>query len=488
MTIFLCASTALCLTFISLECVRVLQATCYLPWRGYFKVLFTRHFLYLCLAQVVCTALNFLCDYKWLQTLFVAIFSLLVNCSVAKTPLKFTKRVYRLLVTCFLAYFAACMLFGLWQWIILVPFFTVLGYFLTLPVECLINRRYLVMASRKLADYPLQVIAVTGSYGKTTTKNMLSQLLTGSITPPGSCNTPLGIAAFINKTELYGVKYLVLEFGARKRGDVRKLCSLYKPTFGVVTGVCPQHMATFKTFGNVIAAKRELVECLPQRGVCLLNGADSILPSFAQAGICKKVVVGKQADVQVDSVTLLGTHLSVKCRGNSAQVFLPQFANYTASTFKLCLVACNCLHQPFNETIANTAHVTQTEHRMQCTYNGVYHVVDDSYNAGISGVTNCCNTLARFDGYKVVIAQGITEGGSSGNTLNEQCGKLLGQTFSLCILVGKNSPNLAKGVRQVQGKCVFADNLHQAVQIANAHLGKNDLLLFQNDLPDTANV
>ena len=98
---------------------------------------------------------------------------------------------------------------------------------------------------------------------------MLASLLCNSQSPQGSCNTPLGIASYINKTPL-NKEYLILEFGARKRGDIEKLCKLYPPQFGIITGVCEQHLATFGSIENIIAEKGRLAVNLPECGFCLL--------------------------------------------------------------------------------------------------------------------------------------------------------------------------------------------------------------------------
>lgn len=488
MTVFLAISTALSLCFVAIECVRVLQSANYNPFRGYFRVLLSTYYLWILFAQVCVAALHFTIGYDWLITVFVAPFSLLINFSEKKVPLKFTKRVVRLFVVTFVLQCCLCLFVPFIWWLAVLPITVVVANMLCLPVELAINNYYVQKARKKLQSYPITVIAVTGSYGKTTTKTMLAQMLTGAITSDNGYNTPLGIAKFINHTELYGYKYVVLEFGAKNVGDVRTLCRLYKPSVGVVTGVCPQHLSTFGSFANVIKTKRELVEGLPASGFCVINTADRSAAEFLTAGICKKVPIGKGISVQTLSRTLMGTTLAVGRRKNSANVTLPQFAEYISDTYKLCFTVCNCLKQPFEQTVANTQKIKQVPHRMQVTHNGIYHIVDDSYNADISGVESCCKALGNFDCTKVAIAQGIVECGECRKSLNVRTGELLGQTFHLTIVLGKNAKYLQQGLKNVGAKCVLAQNLRQAVQIANRYLSKNDILLFQNDLPDTINV
>lgn len=496
MKIFYTIWCALALCGCSTECLRILQCASYRPKRGYFKVVFSLYF----------GVLAVLCAFSWfwkicfpaksVLCLIYTLVALILHFIPRKCPIKFTKRVLRILVAEFVLLLGACW-FALHWWVLFLPLFVFVAWLLCLPIESLINKKYLSAAHRKLLASGITVVAITGSFGKTSAKDMLCALLDGAISPSGSCNTPLGIAKYINATPLENARYLVLEFGARQKGDISQLCKLFPPTHGVITGVCAQHISTFKTEENVFATKMELAESLPPQGFCLL--CDESVRRFAESGCCQKVVSPqvKISNLQVSpkGLSFLVEYEAEKGSDNAYCVRLPQISPYSVQTFAFCATLCLLLQQPLLQTVQNAARVVQVAHRMEISNNGKFYIIDDSYNANIRGVESCCAVLSKFDGKKVVISQGITEGGRMQKTLNLQCGKMLGEVFDVVIALGKNKKQLLLGANSAE-KLTLASpavvlqskNLQHAVEMAQPYLNTGDFLIFQNDLPDVANI
>ena len=470
------------LTVASFECLRLLQSLSYRPKRGYAKILLTWYFGALLLTQ---TAAALFYAYGFPEhSITVAYFLCAVPflCVKRKTPLKFTKRILRITAVQTALLFVLCYFVGNAFFAAVLPVITLVGWAVCLPLDNAIARRYLRKACRKLSESNVTVIAVTGSYGKTSVKDMLTSLLDDSVSPSGSCNTPLGIARFINSTDLYYVKYLVLEFGARQKGDITELCKLFKPVCGVITGVCPQHLSTFKSLENVVTAKRELAEYLPANGFCVLNSKDEYARGFADCGVCRKVLSDENIAVTTENVDFGGTTLAVTYGKTTKRVMLPQISSYVADTFVMCLQTALQLKQCFTKTVSRSIYVKQTPHRMELVRGANCYILDDGYNGSIAGVTSCCETLKRFECRKVVVTQGLVECGKRRAELNEQCGRILGQACSFAVVVGKNANYLAKGLADTPCKFVYAKNLKQAVAFAQPHLN-GGILLFQNDLP-----
>lgn len=477
-----CAIALLCC---SLESFRVLQSTGYRPQRGYVKVFATWYFALL----VVAAALTVLWKY------FFAIDAVLCGIYTAisvpivfikrKSPLKITPRVARMLGVEFVLLCVGCC-FVLYFWVLLLPVFVLASWLVCLPVDVAIGKKFLRLACEKLKKYDLTVIAITGSYGKTSTKDMLQSMLAESIAPTGSCNTPLGIAKFINNTDLSGYKYLILEFGARKKGDIAELARLFAPHVGIVTGVCEQHMSTFKTWENLLATKCELMTSLPADGFCVL--ADKSVHNFATVGECKKYLkIGVRTSER--KVAPTGTTFKVVFGQKSAEVNIPQVAQHSVDTFALCAFVCLKLGQSFEKTVENAKFVRQTEHRMQIIYNGLAYIVDDSYNGSIKGVEGCCRTLAQFESRKIAISQGIVECGKKRREMNVLCGEMLARVCDVLIFTGKNAKYLSEGAKNAHCETVIlSKNLKKAVTAAQPYIEKDSFLLFQNDLPDVANI
>lgn len=469
---------------LSYETFRKLQGVNYRPQRGYFKLFASAYFASLLLLQgAVLTA--YYCKLpQYVSTILYAVCAVVFAVIPRKSPLKFTKRVLRMAAVQLAISFALCYFDVVKFAVIALPFVTLCSLVICLPVDALIARHYLVRAAGKLAQSNVTVIAVTGSYGKTSVKDMLTAMLDDSVSPDGSCNTPLGIARFINKTDFYYVKYLVLEFGARRKGDIAQLCKLFPPKYGIVTGICPQHLSTFKTVENIVATKRELVEALPADGVCVLNSADETAMGFLNAGVCVKVGSREGISVILDKVTVDGSVLSVRCSKVVKQVTLPQITAYTADTFAMCLKMCLTLKQSFSKTVALAANVKQTPHRMEISKAANCYIIDDGYNGSIAGIRSAAATLSQLDKTKVVITQGLVECGRKRREFNVECGRILGESCDVAIALGANKKYLAQGLRQTSCKVLFAKNLKQAVITAQPYLsGEGVVLWFQNDLP-----
>lgn len=466
----------------SVEALRRLQLCGYKPQRGYFKILFTPYFVLLCAMQAVCIVCKVVDMHGAWAAVVCAVVALSVAAKKRKCPLRLTKRLCRIagvntllcvVVSMVIMPLAAC-----------VPISVLSAWAVCLPMDCLVARHYLRSASYKLQKSNVTVIAVTGSYGKTGAIQMLATLLDGAIAPKESCNTPLGIAAFINGTDLSAVKYLVLEFGARKMNDIAELCRLYPPSHGVITGVCAQHLSTFGCLDNIIRTKQELMLALPEQGFCVLNASDKIVAGWANVGACRKRL--SNADVSVSCIRcgLDGTTMRLQTDDKSVEVKVPQVCSYVCDTFAVCAELCMLLGQALSVTINNAKKIRQIKHRAECIFNGSFYVIDDSYNANNVGVGAVCATLSAVKCKKVAISQGIVECGGRAKELNIKCGSLLGKCFDVVIVLGKNSDYLIQGARNEACVCFKEKNLKSATDRAVKLLGYKDVLYYQNDLPD----
>ncbi len=468
----------------SLESFRVLQSASYLPQRGYFKLFKSWNFAYILCLAVFSVLWRIFFSYTFILCGVYTLASIPQIFVRRKVPLKFTKRIVRMLCVEFILLLVATY-FSLYCWTLFLPIFVLAAWLICLPIDILINRHYLVAAHRKLVSSSITVIAVVGSYGKTTTKNMLSTLLNDSTAPVGSCNTPLGIAKFINSTDLCAYKYLILEFGARKSGDIEKLCQLFPPSHGVLTGICPQHLRTFGSIENIVKEKGKLVSCVPADGFCVLANESTLC--YLNVGCCKKVL--PILSVSKVSTSLSGISFNVECENRSADIKLPQIAPYAVETFSACATLCLKLGQEFDATVSNAKFIKQTPHRLEVIDNGDFYVIDDSYNASVDGVEVCCEFLSGLDKRKIVIAQGIVECGSMTKKMNFTAGQKLGAVCDVLISCGKNKKMLCDGARNAGCATVHSvKNLNAAVECFHQYACRDCVLIFQNDLPDVVNV
>ncbi len=163
-------------------------------------------------------------------------------------------------------------------------------------------------ASRKIDRYKAMVIAITGSYGKTSTKLLLAHLLTAKysvFTTPKSYNTAYSIARSIN-SDFRKQRLAILEFGAYKKGEIKRLALAFKPKIAVITGLTSQHLGLFGSIDNLIKAKAELVTELASDGVVVYNDDDQKTLAICEVGLATKLKSDKQ-DVVVKGVRVLAS-------------------------------------------------------------------------------------------------------------------------------------------------------------------------------------
>ena len=133
------------------------------------------------------------------------------------------------------------------------------------------NKKFIRRAGQILDESKIVRVAVVGSYGKTSVKNILKSILSAKysvVETPESFNTPVGIAKTVTGPDFAGNEVLIAEMGARHVGDIAELCGLVKPDYAVFTGVCAQHVETFGSEENILKGKSEIVKSGAKKIVC----------------------------------------------------------------------------------------------------------------------------------------------------------------------------------------------------------------------------
>ena len=203
----------------------------------------------------------------------------------AKKPLVFTARLCRLFVTLgllmFLLLLLAALLGGTGEFVLfgiaafVLPFLIPAANKINAPIEAAVRRHYTNDAKKILASCPnLQIIGITGSFGKTSVKYFLTHLLSvryNTLMTPESYNTPMGVVKTIRQSLRATHEIFVCEMGAKYVGDIRELCDIVHPTRGIVTSIGEQHLESFGSVENIIKTKYELADALPPDGILYVN-------------------------------------------------------------------------------------------------------------------------------------------------------------------------------------------------------------------------
>ena len=202
-----------------------------------------------------------------------------------KTPLVYTMRVKRLFATniVLFATIAAVALIFAGKWatlvialsLVLSNIIMLLANFVNTPIEKAINRGYYNDAKRIIESHKgLIIIGVTGSFGKTSTKNYLAGVLAEKynvLVTPGNYNTLLGVIRTIREQLRPYHQVFIVEMGAKQKNDIKEICDLVHPTIGIVTAVGEMHLETFKSVANIQDTKFELINSLPANGLGIIN-------------------------------------------------------------------------------------------------------------------------------------------------------------------------------------------------------------------------
>ncbi|MBL8925662.1 MAG: UDP-N-acetylmuramoyl-tripeptide--D-alanyl-D-alanine ligase [Pseudonocardia sp.] len=250
----------------------------------------------------------------------------------------------------------------------------------------------------------LTVVGVTGSSGKTSTKDLLAAILAPlgpTVAPPGSFNNELGLPWTALRADT-GTRHLVLELSARGRGHIAALCHVAQPRIGVVLNVGRAHLGEFGSPEAIAAAKGELVEALPADGVAVLNADDPAVAAMATRTRAAVVTVGRSPDatVRAEDLTLAAgrPRFRLVAPQGSAEVALRLVgAHHVGNALSAAAVALECGATPDGVAAALSAAGPASRWRMEVVdrADGVT-VVNDAYNANPESMRAALQALAAL--------------------------------------------------------------------------------------------
>lgn len=381
------------------------------------------------------------------------------------------------------------------------------------PLERTINRAYLFSARKRIRTLQPRVIGITGSYGKTSTKYILHQILSqkfNTLMTPDSYNTPMGICKVIRGELTAEHEIFIVEMGAYKRGDIRELCNLALPEIGILTAVGPQHLERFKSIENIAKGKYELIESLPADGLAVFNCDNEICAGLAdkreQTGSPVRryateasplVSVADTADLIATNVRYTDNGLAFTVHANTEKFDMTDteiqtrlLGKHNVSNILAAVTVameCGMELEEIREAVAN---VEPVPHRLQLTAGaGGVTIIDDSFNANPVGAKAALEVLTEIGaGKKVLVTPGMVELGEREYEENRRLGEQAADVCDLVILVGptRTTPILEglKAAEYPSQQIIVALNLEEVKQHLATQVQAGDVVLFENDLPD----
>lgn len=422
-----------------------------------------------------------------------------------KNRLVFTKRMVRYVVILALVlaalfflplYFVGSALLASFDCVVVVlflPFWIIAAHYISLPLEFIIKRFYIAKAKRKLGKKKLIKIAITGSYGKTSVKNILKHILEKEYkvcATPKNYNTEMGTTLTILR-QLDDHDIFISEMGARQRKDIEKLTKLVAPDIGIITSVGMCHLETFKSIERVAATKYELAQNLKAEGEMFFFAGGKEIEGLYKKFQGKKVLVGGEngfAYAKEEKISQDGCSFILVIDGKEIDVTTRLLGKFNIDNIVLASAVAHRLGVSLEDIKNAIKSLESTPHRLQLIKNNYLCVLDDAYNSNEVGFAQALDVLARFDGRKIVVTPGMVELGEKQSEINFKLGGKIADVCDYLIIMNNvNKNELMSGAISHNFKkenIYFAQNRKQQSQLIKMLSCKGCVILFENDLPD----
>jgi UDP-N-acetylmuramoyl-tripeptide--D-alanyl-D-alanine ligase len=401
------------------------------------------------------------------------------------------------------------------------------------PLQQAINRRYEEHAKSSLREWDPLVVGITGSYGKTTTKFCVGAVLEAdrpTLVTPESYNSYLGVLRTINERLRASHKAFVVEMGMFRRGDIAELCDLVHPKIGVITAIGPMHLERLGSIEAIAAAKGELLDALPPDGHFITNAEDPRCLELAARAKVPVTLFGVEHDdprsaspaqapqapgtpsrttfpspqnnappaqivarnVRLSDGRTTFTLLLDGPDGPQVEVSAGLLGAHNVSNLLAAAAVGHVLGIPLERIAQGLAQVQAPAHRLQPIHNrraGVV-VIDDAYNSNPDGAAAALEVLREHPATRrLLVTPGMVELGDLEQQLNRRFGEQAAAVCDIAILVG---PDRTAPIREGLASAGLAEaGIHVVHDIGEATilLGRltraGDVVLFENDLPDT---
>lgn len=370
------------------------------------------------------------------------------------------------------------------------------------PVAVWARRRELKKASEKLKKFPdLKVVAVTGSFGKTSTKEFLTTILSKKFKVLATSkhqNAEIGIARCVTNDLTEKHQIFIAEVGAYNKGKVKEVCAMLKPKIGIVTGVNEQHLALFKNMENLLSAEggRELAEALGKEGLLAVNGDNKycldLLKKFdGEKRIYSQGSKALNADIWTEHIDVRRNHIAFVARNKNKEM-----ANFRANVLGrqnvqnllAAILIARELKMSFGEISDAMTHIKQDQAGMILKQgkHGI-DVIDSSYSSNPDGVAADLDYLSIFKQKKAIVMPCLIELGEKSKNIHQEIGRKIGKTCGLAVITTKDYfKEIKKGAMESgmsENSILLCDNPEDIYSIITIFCKSGDAVLLEGRVP-----
>ncbi len=365
----------------------------------------------------------------------------------------------------------------------LLPALIDLALLALLPVERAMGRRWVDQAAARLRSSDARVVAITGSYGKTTTKQYTAHLLGGAfrtVASPASFNNRMGLARAINEHLVPGTEVFVAEMGTYGPGEIEELTSWIRPEVAAIVAIGPVHLERFRTEERIVAAKAEILD---RARVGVISVDHPLLTALAE---------DRRSDLDIITVSALSADARVLVRDGALTVDGVEVGSAPADVFEVNLAAAVgigvALGVPVAEMVSRFGDLPHPEHRQSVSRSDLgFSIIDDTFNSNPAGARLGLDHLRRVGsaGRTVVVTPGMVELGDRQFEENRRFGEeAAGVADDLVVVGATNRRALLRGSAGGAASVTVVASRQAAVDWVKGNLGPGDAVLYENDLPD----
>ncbi len=361
----------------------------------------------------------------------------------------------------------------------------VYGVFLPLLITfigSLMIEKYLFLIYKKEAKKKLQklqnlkIIAITGSYGKTSMKNFVYQILSHhavTYMTPRSVNTLGGLIKDVNEDLPLDTKYYIAEAGARQRGDIYEITTFLEPHIAVVGKVGYAHIEYFQTLENIVRTKLELISS-KRLQKAFVHCSVTNEPHEKVEFFCEDEIKNLKADLD-------GLSFSLEVEGEEIFFEVPNILGaFQATNIYAAIKVALYLGMDIKQIQKAVRKLTPVEHRLQKITAGGKIILDDGFNGNLDGMKEAIRLCNLHEGRKVIVTPGLVE---STEELNKELIEEINKVFDIVIVTGKLNAELFNKHLHVKEKIILLDKT-KLQDILMKYTTEGDIILFANDAPN----
>ncbi|MDD5686218.1 MAG: UDP-N-acetylmuramoyl-tripeptide--D-alanyl-D-alanine ligase [Elusimicrobia bacterium] len=347
-----------------------------------------------------------------------------------------------------------------------------------------------LLALQEFAKYYREIfnpktIGITGSNGKTTTKNILASIISQKhsvLSTQGNFNNHIGLPLTLFKLNK-NHKYCVLEMGANHKGEIARLCEIANPTCGIITNIGFAHIGNFGSLRGILNAKMELFNYLGKNDIAVVNNDDELISLAAKSLKCNKITFGinSKSDIMASDFILKAdkTNFNIKIDNRITKVEIPvpgMFNVYNALAATGCAVSLKISVQDIVNGLKNFIPQGMRMEMVKLE-NGVI-VVNDSYNANPTSMHNAIENFSKifYNKRKVLVLGDMLELGNYGEREHEKIGEFIfkNKLADVVYTVGK----LAKSIAD-SSNGIWFKNKNELSKYLKINLKKGDAVFFK---------